>query len=62
MEGTGKVVIEGEEAVVKEGTLAFVPKNGQHSIYNIGGDELVIWGVSGPPKTEFGYAQLKKIK
>jgi len=60
MKGTGKVVIEGEEAIVKPGMLAFVPKNGVHSIYNIGEDELVVWGVSGPPKTEAGYAQLKR--
>ena len=60
MKGTGRVVIEGEEAIVKPGTLAFVPQNGVHSISNIGEDELVVWGVSGPPKTEAGYAQLKK--
>jgi mannose-6-phosphate isomerase-like protein (cupin superfamily) len=60
MNGTGKVVIEGEEAIVKKGMLAFVPKGGVHSIYNIGKDELVVWGVSGPPKTESGYAQLKR--
>ena len=59
MKGTGKVVIEGEEAIVKEGMLAFVPCDAVHSILNVGKDELVVWGVSGPPKTEAGYAQLK---
>lgn len=60
MNGTGKVVINGEEAIVKKGMLAFVPVDGVHSIYNVGEDELAVWGVSGPPKTEAGYAQLKK--
>jgi len=60
MQGTGKVVIQGEEAVVKKGMLAFVPRDAVHSVVNIGKDELVVWGVSGPPKTEAGHAQLKK--
>ena len=60
MNGTGKVVIQGEEAIVREGMLAFVPRDAVHSIQNVGEDELVVWGVSGPPKTEAGYAQLKK--
>jgi len=60
MHGTGKVVIEGEEAIVRKGMLAFVPQGAVHSIYNIGQDELVVWGVSGPPKTEAGYVQLKR--
>jgi mannose-6-phosphate isomerase-like protein (cupin superfamily) len=60
MKGTGKMVIEGEEGVVKEGMLAFIPRDAVHSIENIGNDELVVWAVSGPPKTEAGYAQLKK--
>jgi mannose-6-phosphate isomerase-like protein (cupin superfamily) len=62
MNGTGRAVIEGEEAIVKKGMLAFVPKGGVHSIYNIGQDELVVWGVSGPPKSEAGYSQLRKRK
>ncbi|MFC1937914.1 cupin domain-containing protein [Chloroflexota bacterium] len=60
MKGTGKVEIQGEEAIVSAGMLAFVPQDAIHSILNIGEDELVVWGVSGPPKTEAGYAQLEK--
>ena len=60
MKGTAKTVIQGEEAMVTEGMLAFVPRNAIHSIENIGEDELVVFGVSGPPKTEAGRAQLKK--
>lgn len=60
--GTGKVVIGGEEAIVKKGMLAFVPRDTVHSVENIGEEELVVWGVSGPPKTEAGWAQLKKKK
>jgi quercetin dioxygenase-like cupin family protein len=60
MKGTAKVMIDGEEAAVTEGMLAFVPRNTVHSIENIGEDELVVLGVSGPPRTEAGYAQLKK--
>jgi len=60
MKGTAKAVIQGEEAMVTEGMLAFVPRNAVHSIENIGEDELVVLGVSGPPRTAAGYAQLKK--
>ena len=60
MNGTGKVEIQGEESIVKKGMLAFVPQGATHSIFNIGNDELVVWGVSGPPKTEAGWAQLKR--
>ncbi len=60
MKGIGKVVIQGEEGIVREGMLAFVPRDAVHSVLNIGKDELVVWGVSGPPKTEAGYTQLKK--
>lgn len=60
MNGTGRAMIEGKEAIVKKGMLAFVPANSTHAIHNIGDDELVVWGVSGPPKTEAGFAQLKK--
>lgn len=60
MQGTGKVVIQGEEAVLQKGMLAFVPRDAVHSVLNIGKEELVVWGVSGPPKTEAGYAQLRK--
>jgi len=60
MGGTGKVVIQGKETIVKKGMLAFVPRHAVHSVLNIGEDELVVWGVSGPPKTEAGYNQLRK--
>jgi len=40
--------------------LAFVPQNAVHSVLNTGDDELVIWGVSGPPKTEAGWAKLER--
>jgi quercetin dioxygenase-like cupin family protein len=60
MKGTAKAVIQGEEAMVTEGMLAFVPRNAVHSIENIGEGELVVLGVSGPPRTAAGYAQLKK--
>ena len=60
MGGTGKVVIQEKETIVKKGMLAFVPRYAVHSVLNIGEDELVVWGVSGPPRTEEGHAQLRK--
>jgi quercetin dioxygenase-like cupin family protein len=60
MKGTAKTIIQGEEAMVTEGMLAFVPRNTVHSIQNVGEGDLVVFGVSGPPRTEAGYAQLKK--
>ena len=62
LNGTCKMNIEGEEAIVKKGMLAFVPKGAVHSVENTGTEELVIYGVSGPPKTEAGWAQLRKPK
>jgi quercetin dioxygenase-like cupin family protein len=49
MAGTGKVVIQGEEAVVKKGMMAFVPRERSLGL-EYRQDELVV-GVSGPPKT-----------
>lgn len=60
MQGTAKVNIDDQESILKKGMLAFVPKNKTHSIYNIGDEELIVWGVSGPPKTEVGFTQLKR--
>ena len=60
VKGTAKVVIQGEAAILTEGMLGFVPRDAVHVIENIGKDELVVLGVSGPPRTEAGYAQLKK--
>ena len=60
LKGTAKAVIQGEEAILREGMLAFAPRNAVHSMVNIGKDELVVFGISGPPRTEAGYAQLKK--
>jgi quercetin dioxygenase-like cupin family protein len=62
LKGTAKATIQGEEGIIKEGMLAFVPRNTLHSIENIGKDELIVFGVSGPPRTEAGFAQLKKTK
>ena len=60
MAGTGKITIAGEEAAVKPGVLGYVPVGAVHSVENTGTEDLVIYGVSGPPKTEAGWAQLKK--
>jgi quercetin dioxygenase-like cupin family protein len=62
LKGTAKATINGEEGIIKEGMLAFIPRHALHSIENIGTDELVVFGISGPPRTEEGYAQLKKTK
>ena len=62
LKGTAKATIKGEEGIIKEGMLAFVPRNTVHSIENIGKGELLVFGVSGPPRTEVGYAQLGKNK
>ena len=58
--GTGKIKIQDEEATVKKGMLAYVPIGAVHSVENTGKGDLVVYGVSGPPKTEAGWAQLKK--
>ena len=60
MKGKGRMVIEEETGIVKKGMLIFVPRDTVHSITNIGKSELVVLGMSGPPKTEAGFAQLKR--
>ena len=60
MGGTGKAIVDGKETNVKKGILVFVPRNAVHVVLNTGTEELVVFGVSGPPRTEAGYAQLRK--
>jgi quercetin dioxygenase-like cupin family protein len=60
MKGKCKAVVETEEAILVEGMVGFAPRNAVHYIHNVGETELVVLGISGPPRTEAGYAQLKK--
>lgn len=60
MEGEGKMVVAEEEGIVKKGMLIFIPRDAVHSIENTGKGELIVLGISGPPKTEAGFAQLKR--
>jgi quercetin dioxygenase-like cupin family protein len=60
LKGKGKAVVESEDAIVTEGMLVYIPANLVHSLENAGDEELVVFGVSGPPKTEAGMSQLKR--
>jgi mannose-6-phosphate isomerase-like protein (cupin superfamily) len=60
LKGRGKAMVEGTEENIKEGTFIYVPRYGVHAVYNTGKEELVLFGVSGPPRTKEGYDQLKK--
>ena len=60
IKGKGKMVVAGEEGIIKKGMVIFIPPGAVHSVENIGKGEMVVLSVSGPPKTEAGFAQLKR--
>ena len=62
LEGEGKMKVADEENIIKKGMLIFVPRDAVHSLENTGQGELTVLGISGPPRTEAGYAQLKRTK
>lgn len=60
--GTGRITVGDKVIEVKKGSMVLVPIGVTHSVLNTNNnEELVVFGVSGPPKTEAGWAQLKKI-
>ncbi len=60
IKGKGKMVVAEEEGIIKKGMVIFIPPGAVHSVQNIGKGELIVLGISGPPKTEAGFAQLKR--
>jgi len=60
VKGKGKMVVAEEEGMIKKGMVIFIPPGAVHSVENIGKGELIVLGISGPPKTEAGFAQLKR--
>ena len=60
IKGKGKMVVAEEEGMIKKGMVIFIPPGAVHSVENIGKGELIVLGISGPPKTEAGFAQLKR--
>jgi mannose-6-phosphate isomerase-like protein (cupin superfamily) len=60
IKGKGKMVVAEEEGIIKKGMVIFIPPGAVHSVENTGKSELIVLGISGPPKTEAGFAQLKR--
>jgi len=58
MQGRARAKIGEEESTMTPGVLGFIPRDTIHSIENIGQEDLVVWGVSGPPRSKAGYDQL----
>lgn len=48
-EGEGKVIINGEESLVKDGMAVIVPAGAQHNIINVGSEELKLYTIYSPP-------------
>jgi mannose-6-phosphate isomerase-like protein (cupin superfamily) len=60
MKGKGKMVVAEEEGIIKKGMLIFIPRDAVHSVENIGKGNGGLECISGPPKTEAGFTQLKR--
>jgi mannose-6-phosphate isomerase-like protein (cupin superfamily) len=48
-EGHGKVVINGEESQIKDGTAVVVPAGAEHNIINTGDEPLKLYTIYSPP-------------
>jgi mannose-6-phosphate isomerase-like protein (cupin superfamily) len=48
-EGSGKVVIDGEESEIKDGTAVVVPAGSEHNVMNTGNEVLKLYTIYSPP-------------
>lgn len=48
-EGSGKVVIDGEESEIKDGTAIVVPAGAEHNVINTGDEILKLYTIYSPP-------------
>jgi mannose-6-phosphate isomerase-like protein (cupin superfamily) len=47
--GTGRLVVDGQEFIVRRGMAVYLPPGCEHRTWNIGDDELCYFWVFGPP-------------
>ncbi|MGI5825977.1 MAG: cupin domain-containing protein [Patescibacteria group bacterium] len=48
-EGHGKVIIDGEESEIKDGTAIVIPAGAEHNIINTGEETLRLYTIYSPP-------------
>lgn len=59
--GEGKVIIDGEESVVKDGTAVVVPAGSQHNVVNTSAEkELKLYTIYSPPNHPEGIVHATK--
>jgi mannose-6-phosphate isomerase-like protein (cupin superfamily) len=59
-EGEGKVIIDGKENVVKDGSGVIVPAGSKHNVINTGKGNLKLYSLYAPPKHEDGINRKEK--
>lgn len=52
--GTGKVIIDGVESIVKDGSAVVVPAGAQHNVINTGQAMLKLYTIYSPPEHKDG--------
>ncbi len=53
-QGQGKVVIDGNEYAVKDGSAIIVPAGAKHNVINVGATELKLYTIYSPPHHKDG--------
>jgi len=48
--GTGKVIIDGEESIVKDGSAVVVPAGSQHNVINTSSEIMRLYTIYSPPE------------
>jgi mannose-6-phosphate isomerase-like protein (cupin superfamily) len=61
-EGHGKVVIDGEESEIKDGTAVVVPAGSEHNIMNTGEETLRLYTIYSPPNHPDGTVHKDKAE
>lgn len=52
--GSGKVIINGKETELKNGSALVIPQGAKHNIINTGKDDLKVYSIYSPPHHEDG--------
>lgn len=61
-QGTAKVVMNGEETIIKDDEVAVVPAGVQHNVINIGNDVLKLYTIYTPPNHPEGTVHATKAE
>ena len=58
--GTGKVMIDGQESVVEDGSAVVVPAGARHNVWNTGQEPLKLYSLYAKPEHKDGLVQATK--